>query len=76
MLVKNAKISLYDNRSFISNYDPFEINKRDTFINSLDSMDAIALHMKNIIQMKEYDKQLNSKNDFLKLLKLSLWSNR
>lgn len=56
------------------NYDPFEQHKQAVFINSIDSVDAVALYIKNII-CEEYNKE-NSKNDFIKLLKLSLWSNR
>lgn len=60
----------------ISKYDPFETDKRDVFINSLDSMDAVASYVKNIIRNDKYDQELNAKTDFLKLLKLNLWSNR
>ncbi|EZA57634.1 hypothetical protein X777_00734 [Ooceraea biroi] len=62
--------------STISNYDPFETQKRDVFINSLESMDAVASYLKNIIRSEEHDQELNLKNDFLRLLKLTLWSNR
>ncbi|XP_012539319.1 damage-control phosphatase ARMT1 [Monomorium pharaonis] len=59
----------------IHTYDPFEYSKQTDFIDSIDAMDLIALYLKDIICNKEYNKE-NSKNDFLKLLKLSLWGNR
>ncbi|KYN02992.1 PREDICTED: putative protein-glutamate O-methyltransferase [Cyphomyrmex costatus] len=58
------------------NYDPFEYQKQTDFINSIESVDLmITLYIKDILCNKEYNKE-NSKNDFLKFLKLSLWGNR
>ncbi|KAG5318719.1 ARMT1 methyltransferase, partial [Pseudoatta argentina] len=58
------------------NYDPFEYQKQTDFINAIESLDLIiGLYIKDILCNKEYNKE-NSKNDFLKFLKLSLWGNR
>lgn len=61
--------------SSMQNYDPFEQHKQAVFINSIDSVDAVALYVKNIVCDENYNKE-NAKSDFVKLLKLSLWSNR
>lgn len=62
--------------NIMRNYDPFEYQKQADFINSIESMDLmVALYIKDIICNKEYNKE-NSRNDFLKFLKLSLWGNR
>lgn len=63
-------------RNTIHSYDPFECHKQNDFINSISSIDLlINLYIKDIICNKEYNIE-NSKNDFLKFLKLSLWGNR
>ncbi|KAL0124486.1 hypothetical protein PUN28_006377 [Cardiocondyla obscurior] len=56
-------------------YDPFEYQKQNEFITSIDSIELITVYIKDIICNKEYNIE-NSKNDFLKLLELSLWGNR
>ncbi|KAL6434823.1 hypothetical protein ACFW04_005185 [Cataglyphis niger] len=61
--------------SSMQSYDPFEYVKQASFINSIDSMNILASYVSDIVCNKEYNKE-NSKNDFSKLLKLSLWSNR
>jgi len=74
--IKQAKMLFCDIRSIIHNYDPFEYQKQTDFINSIESVNLmITLYIKDIICNKEYNKE-NSKNDFLKFLKLSLWGNR
>lgn len=59
----------------MQSYDPFEYIKQAAFINSIDSMNILASYVSDIICNKEYNEE-SSKNDFPKLLKLSLWSNR
>ncbi|XP_072749909.1 damage-control phosphatase ARMT1 isoform X2 [Anoplolepis gracilipes] len=61
--------------SSMQNYDPFEYIKQAAFINSIDSMNILASYVNDIVCNKGYNEK-SSKNDFLKLLKLSLWGNR
>lgn len=59
----------------IQSYDPFEHIKQAVFINFIDSMDILASYVNDTVNNKGYSEE-RSKNDFSKLLKLSLWSNR
>lgn len=59
----------------MQSYDPFEYIKQAAFINSIDSMNILASYVSDIVCNKEYNEE-SSKNDFSKLLKLSLWGNR
>lgn len=59
----------------IQSYDPFEHIKQAVFINFIESMDILASYVNDIVNNKGYSEE-SSKNDFSKLLKLSLWSNR
>jgi len=69
-------MSFCNSRNIMDNYDPFKYQKQIDFIDSIESVDLmIALYIKDILCNKEYSKE-NSKNDFLKFLKLSLWGNR
>ncbi|EFN74727.1 UPF0364 protein C6orf211-like protein [Camponotus floridanus] len=61
--------------SSIQSYDPFEYIKQAAFVNCIDSMNILASYVNDIVCNKEYNKE-NSKNDFSRLLKLSLWGNR
>ncbi|XP_029675820.1 protein-glutamate O-methyltransferase-like isoform X1 [Formica exsecta] len=61
--------------SSMQSYDPFEYIKQAAFINSIDSMNILASYVSDIVCNKEYNEE-SSKNDFSKLLKLSLWGNR
>lgn len=59
----------------MQSYDPFEHIKQAAFINSIDSMDILASYVNDMVCNKGYNEE-SSKNDFSKLVKLSLWGNR
>ncbi|XP_020285066.1 protein-glutamate O-methyltransferase-like isoform X2 [Pseudomyrmex gracilis] len=59
--------------STLANYDVFGPIKQHTFFSGINFMKTLAVHVKSICDRREHSE---AKQDFLKLLKLSLWANR
>ncbi|KAK2589366.1 hypothetical protein KPH14_007908 [Odynerus spinipes] len=57
-------------------YDPFEQQKRDVFIQSLDSIKLVTKHILDIVDRAKLIEGAEKKQEFFKLIKLNLWGNR
>lgn len=60
----------------LSSYDPFEKQKRDVLIGSLDSVKLISEHLLDIVDRAKSMQEAEKKREFFKLIKLNLWGNR
>ncbi|XP_035728780.1 damage-control phosphatase ARMT1-like isoform X1 [Vespa mandarinia] len=57
-------------------YDPFQQQKRDTFINSLNTIKILNKYLLDIIDRVKLMEEVEKKQKFFKLIQLNLWGNR
>lgn len=63
-------------RTSLKSYDPFEKQKQDSFTRVLDSLTILARHTKSLLSRRQNLSESERRNEFVKLLKLSLWGNK
>lgn len=61
---------------YLHNYDPFEQQKQNALINSLNSIDFLSTYIVNLAQKADSLSIVETKEEFFKLLKLNLWGNK
>ncbi|KAG7206725.1 hypothetical protein KM043_000650 [Ampulex compressa] len=61
---------------YINTYDPFQEQKEEGFINSMNSIQILCAYVMNIMRAADGLSQTKVKKELVTFLKLSLWGNR
>ncbi|XP_043278823.1 damage-control phosphatase ARMT1-like [Venturia canescens] len=60
----------------LKTYDPFEDQKQNAFVKSLNSVKLLARHTMDLLRRTDNVSTAERKHELIKLLKLNLWGNR